>query len=355
MTRTKWMMVARIMLSCVTTLTLWLPNISYAQSQQSISTAPQRTTVDTNNVDLATGSVQFILAGASIGSGSDQLSFTRTLRNTGWYNSINAKVTNLNNGSVDLTFGDSSKRYVLSSTAGLFLPVNGDGSSLKQSGGVYTLTSADGSVAIFDTSQGNRKRTGSSGSGVPYGSDAPITSYTTSTGEQQIYTYVGSGYQVMPGSSGPQYVEYTRVQSITNNSGYHLKISYKYDTINTIDMLSAFQNLIIKVILLNSRLDTCSTTAFSCTPSGPRPSIDMSVSGQYTDSLGRQTILSNTTNSISLKTPGRSSPNLMYDLDANQQVTQANIDGILTTYNYLDSGGIRLRFDQVCTYPECLR
>jgi YD repeat-containing protein len=117
-------------------------------------------------------------------------------------------------------------------------------------------------------------------------------------------------------------------------------VSNNFSLTSRIDALDFVK--VSKITALNNRVDTCLSSAFDCTPSGPRPSITIAaptVAGgptTYTDTAGNVTAVTATATSLSIRTQGKTADNVVYAL-ASGGVTQATINGIATTYTYADA------------------
>jgi YD repeat-containing protein len=300
-----------------------------------------RETLDANAVDLATGTVQLPIASVSIGSGADSLQFGRDQMSTQFRDEVNGSIrVGFGTSPTIVSIGGVAEAFTLSGA--IFTSTEMNGSTLVNSGNLYTHTRSDGTVAIFDATQGGASRQNSITS---YGTPV-LTSLTLPNGSIRTYTYAQTNFLAVNG--GPigfsLSLQFSRLQSVTNNSGYHLKLKYSKDPANVLAPIDFgdFQK-VAKITALNSNFDTCLTTAFDCTPSGARPSISITtptVSGgatTYTDAAGNVTAVTASATSMSIRTPGKVADNIVYTL-ASGRVTQANISGVATSYTYADLG-----------------
>jgi YD repeat-containing protein len=309
-----------------------------------------RETLDANAVDLATGSVQLPIASVSIGSGDDSLQFVRDLQNTEFRDEVNGSIQ-LGGTATQTIVSIGGQAEAFLKSGAIFSSVDSNGSTLVQSGNLYTYTRRDGTIAIFDATKGNAEKTGSV---ISYNHPV-LTSLTLPNGSIKTYTYTLSNFIGVASTPGGTYsVRSARMQSVTNNSGYHIKLKYPKDPANVVST-SDFDDFVnpSKITALNSNFDSCLVTAFDCTPSTPRPSISIvapvTAGGPttYTDTAGNSTAVTSTATSLSIRTPGKTADNIVYTLSGGV-VTQATINGIATTYTYGTVGGL-FNFERVTT------
>ncbi len=320
--------------------TILVSGISAAAKAQAIPETPLpnvREALDVNAVDLATGTVQLPIASASIGSGADGLQFGRDQESSQFRDEVNGSIK-IGSATIQtiVSIGGQAEAFLMSGTT--FTSVEINGSTLVKSGNIYTYSRSDGTVAVFDSIQGHATKTGS----VTDYNTPVLTILTLPNGTVKNYAYTRTNFIYVAGTpNGDVSVQLSRVQSVTNNIGFHIKLKYPVDAVTTSLQFGDFMRL-SKITALNNRVDTCLPTAFDCTPSGPRPSITVAapaVAGgatTYTDTAGNVTAVTSTATSLSIRTPGKTLDNIVYAL-ASGKVTQATINGIATTYTYADA------------------
>ncbi|HEU4962139.1 MAG TPA: RHS repeat-associated core domain-containing protein [Sphingomonas sp.] len=131
-----------------------------------------------------------------------------------------------------------------------------------------TFTSSDGTVIKFTPppASGQGYLTGV-GSGL-----GTVQSVTFSDGTKWTYYY--DQYQYCT-----TYCEtISRPSSVISNSGYQIKFNYKYNTINSQNILYSWANL-QSVIALNTKIETCNTTG-PCTPKNSWPTATYDITDQ---------------------------------------------------------------------------
>ncbi|MGH8336103.1 MAG: hypothetical protein ACRETL_04605, partial [Gammaproteobacteria bacterium] len=218
------------------------------------SAPPIRSTVDANGVDLITDTFNLSSRDVSIGpSGSDGLTFVRSFFGTGWTDNTIATITV--SGSVyTVSFGGGSETFSLS--GGTYFSQQGSGSTLTYNSGtgIYTYTTSGYVIVQFATSLGTITAT-------PYANAARPTSATYPDGHVVTYTYqtVSVCNPTCPGAM----VSASRLQSVNNNNGYQLKLTYSSNTASAVADLVAWSR-IATVTGINNAVDYCDPTANSC-------------------------------------------------------------------------------------------
>jgi len=322
--------IACALLASTAPLALAMP----AQAQTQTTAGPVRQFPDGNGVDLMTGKFT-VTTGISIGDADSGLSFTREIQGGLALDNMLGAITG-DGSTYTVTVGGQTELFNLS--GGVFTPLEQNGSTLTLSGTSYTYRSNDGTAALFTTS-----------SGYSFGNATGIhpSSVTYPNGKSLTFHYAVDSFTFSPYPGQTATVSGRRLQSVTSNTGYHLKFSYESDTVNnTSNAIAAWSNL-TKVMGLNDLVDSCATSATSCTASGSRPTLSMSPligSGnvrEYTDSLSRTTTYTFGTDGISsIKLPGSSTDNVSVSYTSGR-VSSVTAFGITTNYSYADAAGIR--------------
>ena len=304
-----------------------------AAAQTQTTAAPIRSFKDGNGVDLLTGKFS-ASAGIAIGAAESGLSFEREIRANLSLDSMLGAI-NVAGSTYTVVIGSSAEQFTLSGS--VFTPVEQNGSTLTASGGTYTYRSSSGMAATFQTP----------GTTYNYGNAMGIvpTAITYANGKKLNFFYTVGQYQVgFNPNVGPIYSYGRRLQSVTSNTGYQIKVQYETDNAANTGL---WMN-VIKVTGLNDLVDSCSPTASSCTPSAPRPTLSISPltggSGtvrDYTDSLNRTTRYTIGNDGITgIQLPGSTSNNLSV-VYTNGRASSVAAAGVTTNYAYSDNGSIR--------------
>jgi RHS repeat-associated protein len=272
------------------------------------SPPPVRSTVDANGVDLVTGLLTVSAPSLSIGQGEGALQYTRQLIGGAWTDNLVGTFSSAS-GVPTISFGGSSEAFNIQGTG--YVNAQGGGSTLATSGTTATYTTASGVVVVFQQFP--------NGGGFPsYANQGRPVTATYPDGKIVTYTY-----RVVTVSG----VQATRLQSVTNNFGYQLKLTYQLNTPATSADLTAWTT-IASVIGINNAIDYCDPAADSCAgltvawptvtfatvPGTASPTVNV------TDPMGQVTTFTYPTGSFYLTPPGASSPTTLATLDASNRV-----------------------------------
>lgn len=301
-----------------------------AHAQSPITTPPPIfSSIDERGVDVTSGSFNYTIDGVSIGQpGAGGLNFSQTFvggSSNGWRHGFVGAITVA--GSVyTVSIGSRAETFTLAS--GVFTSDQGLGSTLTYNSGtgIYTYTTANGTVALFDNAWVNTHFSGILG--------AQITSLTLPNGEATSFHYVSITF------SG---TAQGRLQSVTNNLGYQLHFGYAYNTTPTTSSQLVSWLQLTQVTAINNAVDYCAPTATSCTGmSVTWPSVSFAYTlntATITDALGRVTQLSFTSNRISqIVRPSGVSTTISY---SSNRVSSVSTGGNAWTYGYVDASGQR--------------
>jgi len=324
----------RALLSITTILSSGFAVPALAQTQT--TNAPVREFMDGNGVDLMTG-IFTATTGIAVGDAENGLSFTREIRAGLSLDSMLGEIS-INSPTYTVSLGGAAERFTLS--GGVFTPVEQRGSTLTLSGSTYTYTTASGMIATFQApsqAYGYGNAQGIVPTAITYPNGKSLTLYYT-TG-QYIAGWIPN--------VGPLYVYGHRLQSVTSNTGYHIKFQYEADTITSSGNAGLWSN-VIKVTGLNDLVDSCSPSAYSCTPSGSRPTLSINpLTGNsaavrdYTDSTSQMTRYTIGADGITgIQLPG-SSANDVTIAYTSGKVSSVTAAGVTTSYSYSDSGATR--------------
>jgi RHS repeat-associated protein len=290
---------------------------------------PVRSPLDGNGVNLASGDAQFSTNELSIGvPGSGGLTYGRAWVNgygRGWYHNFFIALNGGNTvNSLLVYLGGQSRSFSLNGS--VYTSDQGDGSSIVASGTNYLYTTSDGTIYTFDNSHSGYFYSSSDGSGGPVG--IPATKIEKPSGEIVTLTY--KTY-----SDGTY--NYYRLQSINNNFGYQLKLSYN----------SSEPSNITQVMAINNAVDYCDPTADSCTgltQAWPTSTYSSSVVDGVTqqtviDPLGRASRYSTSASLLrGVKRPSSANDDLTFTYDGLLKVVSGTRDGITWNYAWAQTG-----------------
>jgi RHS repeat-associated protein len=264
--------------ACAIALTIAFTGFAGAAQAQKISGPPPpvASTIDENGVDLGQGVFTVSSVDVTIGQpGAGGLVYSRMFRKDAWRDSLVGTIKS-SGAKYTVSFGGGSNTFTKSGST--YTSDQADGATLTFDSGtqVYTYTTRDGAVALLSKALAE--------STPLEANEGKVTSVTLPNGEKATYTYK----TVTIGG-----VAYNRLQSVTNNLGYQLKLDYTLNTPINTGQLNDFRN-IIKVTGLNNTVDYCNPAADSCSFSVGWPNATYaapsSTTRTVTDSLGRTTL-----------------------------------------------------------------
>ncbi|MBY0569103.1 MAG: RHS repeat-associated core domain-containing protein [Hyphomonadaceae bacterium] len=257
---------ARLRLFCMAAIAaLALAVAAGSASAQSIGPPPVRATIDENGVDLTDGSLWTWSPSISIGQpGSGALVYSRVYDSSAlaWRDNLTGTINSSGSTYTVSLFG-SSEVFTLS--GGVYTPDEANGATLtfNSTTNDYTYTTRYGAVAVFDKDL--------AGTSPTQANEGRVISYTEPDGEAYVFTYVTL-------NSSTQ-----RLQSVTNNFGYQLKLDY-YNNDPATDGLR-----LIRVTALNNAVDYCNPSADSCSYSQTWPNLQFNATRptEITDALSQ--------------------------------------------------------------------
>lgn len=236
---------------------------------------PVRSSIDENGVDLGSG--QFTVSSVDLVIGqpsSGGLIYVRNFRGASWRDSLAGTIKSVGTTfTVSLGTGSSTFKKVGST----FTSTEMDGASLTLNitTQVYTYTDRSGTVAQFSKTLAEASPLEAN--------EGKIISIKTPSGETLTYFYktvLISGFN------------YHRLQSVTNNHGYQIKIEYALNAPINLGQLQQFRS-ITKVTGLNNAVDYCDPAADVCSFSRTWPYVTFahpaSNTQTVTDASGRVT------------------------------------------------------------------
>jgi RHS repeat-associated protein len=288
-----------------------------------VSPAPVNTTIDTNGVDLSSGTFYVQDRTVSIGGSGSGLSFSRTWDSSAaaWRGSFDGAINSSSPGStangtvLTVSLGFSTEKFTI--TSGAYVSNQGSASTLSLSGSTYTYTTGDGTVYLFSKSL-------AASAGIVVANEARLTQATKPSGEQLAYTYT----YIPQGTGGS--VPWYRLQAVASNLGWQMHFTYD----DSGGAYTAGQHNLTKAQVINTSVDYCDPTANTCSGlTQTWPSLSYSNSGMTTtDALSRVTTYANntSTSTFTAQRPTGGTTTINYN-STNQATSVANGVG---TWNY---------------------
>lgn len=305
-----------------------------ARAQNIPSTpAPIRSAVDANGVDVTTGDIIVPLPTIAIGPADERgLRYGGVRRAAGssatdiLFNAINAT-----GGVVTVSVGGSTETF----TSGA--PDQGTGSTLVVTSPGYVYTNHQGVIYTFDSTLGGT---------VPYQSSlGRLISIRYPSGVVETFHWRTVN---LCATGGGSCLDYRRIQSVTTNTGYMLKLNYLENS-PTDNQKWQDYSTITSAVLINETVDYCDPTADTCSgltvswPTLTLGSVNDGVFGlTFTDTMSRTWRFNYNGRLVGVRRPtSPSTDNLVIAYDANNRVKSVT-DGVGTwTYAYSDTGDIR--------------
>ena len=230
---------------------------AFAQSSGNVP-PPSRYVTDENGVNMANGAQWGIATEASIGSGEGSLALQagRGVSSDGSSFGLNV----YNNGATwsATVFGSGgriSKTFSKSGT--IFTSLDGDGTTLIDTGTAYVLTLANGMVLAY----GNRNQASGDGTTVK----ARITQIELPDHSRLNMAYQQVTYcsNLLDACAGGTWITKIRLQGVTNTYGYQLHYNYQANSANT-PTQGANWGKLTNIRALNMGVDACDPAAATC-------------------------------------------------------------------------------------------
>ena len=313
-----------------------------ADAQETFPPPPVRPFVDENGVDLASGELQLAPTDIVVGQpGAGGLSFGRIFKDGYyWTHSYTGRVDQAQDGSnytATVFLGNYAESFQKPTTPANspWGSVQGRGSTLTDDSTTWTYTAADGAVAVYA-----KYLPGSSTFNWVH-----PTSLTLPDGEIRTYNYVTA--TLCGNASCSVSTPGLRLQSVTNNRGYQIKLIYSASGVNTnIPVAQAgLWTVLAGAMGVNMAKDWCDPLANGCsgsTQTWPAVTYNEGVSGLViTDQLGGSTSYTQWGPSapLSIRWPGSQIDNVVYTFyNWPFRVTSVNRNGRTWTYSYTASG-----------------
>jgi RHS repeat-associated protein len=313
---------------------------AFANAQGSLPAPPIRPAVDANGIELVSGYIQLSTTDIVVGQlGAGGMSYTRTYgapETYTWYDQYSGDVWNIYDDGVNshasIAIGTYSEDFAKAdSPAGSpYVSSQGTGATLTENSTTYTYTSPDGTVSVFSknitTVRGGQR-------------SAWITSMTFPDGEIQTFNYFTAAECSTQTGCGPTQ-PITRLQSVTNNRGYQIKLLYSLNGTNIDPTQAAYWNVISGVMGINMAVDYCDPLAPSCTGTTQTWPTATYNSFSVTDLLGNVTTSGPSGGcGWSVRWPGNQSDNITYTTPSNScQISKVTRNGQAWNYSYSSAG-----------------
>ena len=292
---------------------------------------------DGNGVDVIYG-IPWIRSGSLTIGQPDQggLEFYRVWQGGGALSNFASGISG-NGTNFTVKVGFSIETFTL--VSGVYQSDDGMGSTLTFSGSLFTYTTRDGTVVRFQSP------------GVGNNSSGQISSITKPNGLTTNFWYKSQQFCEKDGTTcvgTPDTL--TRLQSVTTNTGYHLKFIYGLGSSSTPKFLfdeDAWSRL-AQVIAINTAFDYCDANADDCGTlphAWPSVTISQQTGGinqaidVWTDALANATNSTVTDGTLtSIQSPANPSVDFSLTYDANGRVATFTRGGGTWNYTYADNG-----------------
>lgn len=297
---------------------------------QTVTPPPAFTAPDSEGVDSGTGLVDISAVDLTIGpAGQGGLSYARRYVDDAWRPNTVGTI-NSTGSSYIVSVGGNSETFTLAS--GVYTSDQAVGSTLTYDGGAQTFsyTLADGTILVFAEVYKNL--------GMPWDANvARLVSISSPDGSVTTYHYVTVTVSA---------VNYGRLQSVTNNHGYQLHLTYANNAPSGAGDIPNWM-AVTTVRGINNAVDYCSPTAATCS--------SFTETWPVVTYTGSQLALATVTNALSetttytyssgrlsaIRFPGSSTDNITYTYNVGGSVDTVS-NGVGTwTYSYFANLGIQ--------------
>ncbi|MCX8477456.1 MAG: hypothetical protein MT490_16830, partial [Sphingomonas sp.] len=320
----------RSLLASASLLTLATP---IAHAQQTIA-PPVRPSIDSNGVDLFSGTLQISSPSISAGQESNGLSYARFWRGFGWSDDFSLA---LDKSGTTVTVNLNRVADGFTESGGTYTPTEGNGSTLTFNSGtnIYTYTRRDGTVVRFSKNLKNNVYSGSS--------EGRALDVTSPSGEKVTFGHETANYCLTwkQTSEDPICLTSTpvfRLTTATNANGYRLNFAYQDE------FLEGYPNNLEGWLTITGA--SISNLARPSSPVVASLAFSVSASGGYSyqtyqDAAGRQSVYrSNGVQMLGIKRPGSSSEDVTFTYSGGRVASVTTPAGT-TSYSASDAGGIR--------------
>jgi YD repeat-containing protein len=310
-----------------------------AQAQETFPPPPIRPAIDENGVELFSGDLPLVTTDVVIGqSGAGGLSFGHLYKEAYyWTHSLYGRVDTVYDSytakyTATVFFGTHAESFEKpnSPPSSPWVSVQGRGSTLTEYSTTWTYRAADGAVIVY-----GKYLPGTSNSHWPH-----VQSVTLPDGEIRTFNYVTATLCQDASCSLTQPA--ARLQSVTNNRGYQIKLIYAVSDVNTtIPFPSSGWGSLTGAMGINMAVDWCDPLVNGCsgtTQAWPTVSYNVSAAGRVvTDALGGSTSYTQWAPAapLSVRWPGSQTDNVIYTFsDWPRRVLSVNRNGRSWSYSY---------------------
>ncbi|MEA3052890.1 MAG: hypothetical protein QOG72_1793 [Sphingomonadales bacterium] len=290
-----------------------------ARALADVPAPPVHQNVDSNGVDVVRGSYSTSPTDVSIGpEGLHGLAFTRYWAGGGWRHSLIVTISG-SGATPTVSIAGASEtftRLTVTSAGSTYSTDLASGSTLfREPAGDYVYTGRDGTIVRFMSAGGAMLGGYSSEIGR-------ARSITSPDGTVMTFTYKTDSYTVPAPGGGMWTVIYARVQSVTNNHGYQLKLTYGTNLLSQGN--EAAWKYPSRVTGINNAVEYCDPAADACSLANAWPHADYAYSAGYGD-----------VNLTSVTDPANRTWQYGYDVDRLSTIRRpgASIDDV-TIQNY---------------------
>lgn len=293
-----------------------------------------RQSVDANGVDVVHGT--FTLSGTALSVGAASPA-GMVFAFTNGRDTLAATLNFDYAGGTYVSIGGRSDRFTIDGS-GNFQSATGNGATLSLVSTTYTYTASDGTVATFVKANGIYDRF--------VANEGWATSITYPDGTTWDFTYKGQVY--CPAEYDPEFpncqvpkVSGVRLQSVTSNHGYQMKLSYQSNTLNYQPDVEAW-NTVVKVQAINNADEYCNPAADSCSLTGNWPYVNYTNNGiasiSVSDASGPMLNSVRSGDQLTVKIGTSSSASMTVNFQSGDTKVASVVNGGVTwNYNFSDS------------------
>ena len=311
---------------------IFSPSVALAED---IPPPPEIHAIDDNGVDQATGQFNTTTTDLSLGTGPGQMIYSRIWSGAGWRDNLMATLSGAAFSDVSASIFGETERFTWDGSQ--YVSFRHSGATLNQVSGTsnFIYVTRDGTQVLFTFVAGY------------YAADSNIGAaqyILMPNGVKWTFHYKTVSYCV---GYGCYVSNASRLQSVTNNFGYQLKVGYSFNstpTVNgTINNLASWGTP-ASITGINNGTEYCNPDADSCSLANSWPSVSYAqTSGDYytgvftaVDAGGHVTTYTQSAGDIvGIRLPGYGSDNttIAYSGGKVQTVTQ---NGITWYYTWTD-------------------
>lgn len=304
----------RVSLAISTVLSAGIAVPAYAEDPITPVAAAEKT-IDDYGVDLASGALNLSITDIAVGNAAGGIAHKRHwIVRDRFRDEFDYTLTE-GSGKVTVSLGATTLTFTLAS--GVYSSDQGNGATLTKSGGIYTLTTSDGTVTKFsyyDTYDGIRAQESTSPDG------------TKLTFQYKTSFYWDERYG--------EPMDVSRLTSVTSSSGFKVSYTYLYQTMNNRqDVANWLKRTGVTVTNTAQASGTIGSTSYTYGTSEMTVTDHSGAIYRYgLDTSGRIT---------SIKRPGDSAASASFVYNSVGRISSVSDVTGQTSYTYTDSGSTR--------------